>query len=140
MAIVLLKQRDLFTKRWRNLEALDDSELTIQIALVARLRREVRDGVLWYHVPNGEWRDKRSAAKLKAMGTRPGVADLEFHWRARGRQQTLFLELKSAKGRQSDSQIEFAERVRAIGYRYETASSSTEAIAILQRYGLLKVG
>ena len=39
MSTVLLKQRDLLTRRWRNVEALDPSELAIQIALVARLRR-----------------------------------------------------------------------------------------------------
>ena len=40
----------------------------------------LRPDVIMRHVPNGEHRDPRTAAKLKAMGVLPGSADLEFHW------------------------------------------------------------
>lgn len=33
-------------------------------------------GVLWCHVPNGEERNARVGAKLKAMGVKPGVPDV----------------------------------------------------------------
>ncbi len=45
---------------------------------------------LLYHVPNGELRDKITAAKLKAMGVVPGIPDIVFHYR----QRTYFFEFK----------------------------------------------
>ena len=132
MTIVPLKQRDLFTRRWRKLEALDPSELAIQIALVARLRHELRDDVIFYHVPNGEYRDKRSAAKLKAMGVLPGGADLVFH----SRQPTLFLELKKPHSVLSPAQWQFKRRVEALGCKYAVAHSVSYAITVIHRHGL----
>jgi hypothetical protein len=129
---VLLKQRDLFTKRWRDVSALDPGEVALQITLVARLRHELAEHVLWFHVPNGEFRDARSAAKLKAMGVLPGVVDLVFD---DGR-QVLYLELKSARGRLSPVQQAFKARVEVVGRTYAVAHSVDEALTILRAHGM----
>lgn len=140
------QQKDLFTKRWRNVRALDPSEVQIQISLVDRLNLLARPDVLWFHVPNGELRDKRVAAKLKAMGERPGVADLIFLWPSgqagkfpgiEGCTNTLFLELKSRRGRLEAEQLTFRNAAHCAGAYYEHANTIDEAVAILIRYGIL---
>jgi hypothetical protein len=43
--------------------------------LASLLKRQARPDWRWTHFPAGEARDKRQAAKLKAMGLRPGWPD-----------------------------------------------------------------
>ena len=136
------KQRDLFTRRWRKIERRA-SELSFHIPLVSMLRWAMRPDVLWWHTPNGELRDKRAAAKLKAMGTLAGVPDLQFHWcelDADGRKcrRVLHLELKAGNRPQSEAQAGFALAVRLLGDHYEVAHSVDEAIAVLDSHGLLR--
>ena len=138
MTTVFIQQRDLLTNRWRNLEQLDPSELTLHIALVSHLRSgPLRDGVLWYHIPNGEYRDRRSAAKLKAMGLLPGVADLIFQWQISNQARTLYLELKREKGKPTENQKLFSDRARTAGCAYEVVNSMDEALLILRRHKLI---
>jgi hypothetical protein len=138
MAAVVGKQRDLLTGRWRNVAPPSPSELQIHISLVERLRWQCRDDVLWFHVPNGEERDKRTAAKLKAMGVRPGVADLVFIWRAVGGLKILFLELKAPKRKPSDVQNEFAHCAQRLNCHYECADNVDDAWKIIEWHGLVK--
>jgi hypothetical protein len=145
MTIIPLKQRDLLTGRWCNVAAGREKEVTsLHIPLVAMLRWCVRPDVIWRHVPNGEHRDKRTAAKLKAMGVLPGSADLEFHWcdwddeRKRKRRRVLHLELKIANRPQSEAQAGFALAMKLLGDDYYVARSIDEAIGILGAHGLIK--
>ena len=130
-----LAQKDMFTNRWRKVRAPAPTELQIQIALVERLRLLARKDCVWYHVPNGEHRDKRIAAKLKAMGVMPGVADLVFHWPY---QQTLFLELKRGNGALSAAQTHFQNTVTLIGWNYAVARTIDQAVEILTDHGILR--
>lgn len=134
-------QRDLFGRKIRN---IGPSEFEIQKSLVARLRLQCRKGVLYFHCPNGEERDDRVAAKLKAMGVLPGVADLIFIWGELVScpnllivPQILFLELKRRGARQTTDQILFDQTSKAAGCFYELADSIDDAVAILQRYAIL---
>jgi hypothetical protein len=143
MTVVPLKQRDLFTRRWRNVAQAREKEVTsLHIPLVAMLRWCIRPDVIWRHVPNGEHRDKRTAAKLKGMGVLAGSADLEFHWRdwdgARYRRRVLHLELKIGKRPQSEAQAAFALAMKLLGDDYYIAKSIDEAIGILGAHGLIK--
>ena len=104
------------------------------------LRWCVRPGVLWRHIPNGEHRNPKTAAKLKAFGTLAGSADLEFHWVVGGRRRLLHLELKVANRPPSHAQVVFAMRVRELGDGYHIARSVDEAIGIVGGYGLIKPG
>ncbi len=89
---------------------------------------------MFFHVPNGEVRDPRTGAKLKAMGTRRGVADLVF---IRPGAPLLFLELKDRVGRQSAAQIEFQAAAERAGAQYEVAHSLDDALDVLWRRGFL---
>jgi hypothetical protein len=128
-----MQQRDLLTNRWRKVKAPQPSELQIQIALVARLKLLARKDVLWFHVPNGELRDKRTAAKLKAMGALPGVSDLIFICN----KKILCLELKASGRKPSIEQLAFAARVSESGGCFEYADSLDDAVAILQKHQIL---
>jgi len=131
-------QRDLFTKRWRKVRAPEPSEFQFQASLVKQWQYLRRAGVIMFAVPNGELRDKRAAAKLKAMGVLPGVADLIFLWATGTTVRVLFLELK-AKGRGlSDAQRWFRDNVRMIRCYFEVADNIDEALKILRKYHLLR--
>lgn len=131
------QQKDIFTKRWRRVQALDPKESQIQISLIAELKIRIRPGVMYFHVPNGEERNKAIAAKLKAMGTLPGVADLIFIWMT-DRIHILFLELKRRDKKLSPDQYGFCLKIREAGAIYDMADSVAGAIDILQRHGLLR--
>jgi VRR-NUC domain len=133
-----VQQKDLFTKRWRQVKVWVPSELQIQIALIEHLKYRCRRGVVYFHVPNGELRDKRTAAKLKAMGELPGVADLIFVWTYNGRLENLYLELKAPGRKLSPEQTIFAQRIRAAGACYDIADNIDEALGILRKYGILQ--
>jgi hypothetical protein len=96
------------------LTAWEADELAIHVSVVDAVRKFGWPDALWFHVPNGEVRDPRTGAKLKAMGTRRGVADLVF---IRPGAPPLFLELKARVGRQSAAQIEFRAAAERAGSR-----------------------
>jgi hypothetical protein len=143
MSTVPLRQKDLFTRRWR-MQVQPQKEVTsLHIPLVSMLRWCIRPDVIFRHVPNGEHRDPRTAAKLKAMGVLPGSADLEFHWSEWDAlvgkvRRVLHLELKVGNRKQSGSQAGFALAMRLLGDDYEVARSIDEAVAILGERGLIR--
>ena len=144
MTSARLQQRDLFTRRWRKL-VVPQKEATFHIQLVSTLKWCIKPTVIWRHVPNGEHRDPRTAAKLKAMGVLPGSADLEFHWVKTDfiggecvlQRRVLHLELKVAGRKQSDAQVAFALAMKLLGDEYHVARSIDEAITILGERGLI---
>lgn len=133
------QQRDLFTRRWSNAKAKDPAEIQIQISVVAQCKWRLRDGVKFWHTPNGEARDKATGAKLKAMGVLAGVADLLFMWaNLDGATRVLFLELKAKGKTRSEEQHDFCAAVRACGCDYFVADNVDDAMRILRDAGLLK--
>lgn len=111
------------------------SEFDLQRFVVDTLRLCGSKGVVYFHVPNGESRSKRTGARLKAMGVRPGVADLCIIVPGR---PAAFLELKAPKGRLSAEQRVFRAEVEAAGCHYGVAASPEEAIAGLRRIGAIR--
>ena len=96
----------------------------------------LNEGVIMFHVPNGEKREPRTGARLKAMGVLPGVADLVF---ISGNGRAHFMELKGPKGNQTDVQKEFEARCEAIAAPYVVIRSVEEALLWLRVWGLLKI-
>jgi hypothetical protein len=149
-----LQQRDLFTRRWRKLAEPQKEVTALHIPLVSMLRWCIRPDVIWRHVPNGEHRDPRTAAKLKAMGVLPGSADLEFHWSEWDNRvlrditpestlvgkvrRVLHLELKIGNRQATPAQNEFALAVKLLGDEYQVVRSIDEAIRILGERGLIR--
>lgn len=85
-------------------------EVTFHISAASFLRVALPPEVIFFHVPNGEVRDKATAGKLKAMGVLAGVFDLGFIW---PNGQASWLELKVGDNDLSDDQIKFQDRARA---------------------------
>lgn len=113
---------------------IEPDESAIQCAIVDHLRLRGRAGMSWFHVPNGELRDAGTAAKLKRMGTRPGVPDLLLliDGRLHG------LELKRARGGTvSEAQRVMHEEMRGAGAVVETARGLEHALDVLAAWGAL---
>lgn len=84
-----------------------------------------------FHVPNGGKRDKATAAKLKAMGVMPGVAD----WVVLRRQRPAgLIELKTETGRQSTEQMVFQARAEEAGSDYRVVRDVREWIAVMEEF------
>lgn len=88
---------------------------------------------LLFHVPNGGYRTKRTAALMKREGVVAGVADLLLlvpNDTAHG----LCVEVKTAKGRQTERQKLWQQAVIAQGYEYHVVRSLDEFIAVVDGY------
>lgn len=106
-------------------------ERALHIAVATFLRLAMPDGIPWWHTPNGEHRDVRTAAKLKAFGTRPGVPDLAFIMPLG---KAAFIELKAGKGRLTEAQKQFRDDAEALGAWWSECRSVDEVDATLVRW------
>jgi hypothetical protein len=86
-----------------------------------------------YHIPNGGWRSKSEAGRLKAMGVRAGIPDL-FLPVMSGKYGGLYIEMKYEGGRASKEQIEMMEILEAQGYKSVLANGADEAIKAIKDY------
>lgn len=78
--------------------------------------------LLLHHSPNGGRRNAREGARFKAMGTRAGFPDLIL-LKPSISGHFLAIELKTDKGRQTESQQEMEKAVVAAGGRYAVVRS-----------------
>lgn len=142
LAMTVPLQKDLLTKRWRRVRAPAPSEFQIHASIVAYLRQMARPEVQYWHCANGEVRDARTGAKLKAMGLKPGVPDLMFRWRARWSmdclQETLDMEIKPPGRKQSEAQKAWEARTVAVGGHYYVVRSLDEAIGLFEKHGITR--
>ena len=86
-----------------------------------------------FAVPNGGQRNAVVAAKLKAEGVLPGVADLlllEANFEYRG----LAIELKTKEGVQSKYQKEWQKYIESRGWMYVVVRSVDEFIKVVTEY------
>lgn len=73
-----------------------------------------------FSVPNGGSRNPIEAKKLKATGMKAGVSDMIV---LLPNAKTLFIELKTETGIQSDVQKEFEQHVVSLGFEYHLIRS-----------------
>jgi hypothetical protein len=110
------------------------TESQIQIGCVRWFKYQYPQfSTLLVHVPNGRRRHIRDAAKLKMEGVVAGVADLVLFVPSHG-WHGLLIEIKTDKGRQSQSQKEWATNVISMGYRYQIAKSIDDFVLIIKEY------
>lgn len=109
-------------------------ESRIQQACVRWFRlRYPRYAGLLYAIPNGGKRDAVTGAILKAEGALAGVADLFLSVPNRSC-HGLYIEMKTRKGRQQESQRRFQEAVEGEGYKYALCRSVDDFIAEVEGY------
>jgi hypothetical protein len=82
-------------------------------------------------------KSKREGAILKGMGLIAGVSDM-IYLRPNG--QPIFVELKTAEGRQSPAQIEWAHRIGEAGYTYVVIRSLEEFKALCEEEKKIREG
>ena len=82
---------------------------------------------LIFSVPNGGYRNKVEAKKLKSTGTMAGVADLIVLFP----NKTYFIELKDGNKDQSNNQLLFESKVKELGFEYFIARSFEDFINLI---------
>lgn len=108
---------------------LTETALHMQVARYLRLA--LPSELVFFHVPNGELRDARTAGKLKAMGVLAGVPDFTILL-PQGR--AGFIELKTARGALSDAQIDLRAKLVALNCGYQTCRSVDEVAETITRW------
>lgn len=86
-----------------------------------------------FHIPNGGFRSKRTAIRMKAMGVLRGVSDYLLPI-SRGKYHGLFVELKTDKGKLSDEQFAFLDKMNKEGYLGLVAKGWEEASKMIMNY------
>jgi len=104
----------------------------LHIAVARTLDRLMPPEVFWFHCPNGGTRNVIEAVQFKRRGVKPGIPDLLFIYRG----NLNGIELKSDKGKLSDSQRHTQFLMRAAGCRIETARSENEVYELLKAFGI----
>lgn len=112
-----------------------DDEAQLQAAVVQHLKLLAPPNVIYYAIPNGEHRSKRTGGRLKAQGVIAGAPDMAFVL-ADG--TAAYIEFKAAGGRLSAPQKAFQARCDKIGIPYVVCWSIDSAIAVLKAWGCLK--
>lgn len=84
-------------------------------------------GHTWFHPPNGGYRSGREAAKLKAMGVKPGVPDIIIL------DIQTAIELKVGKNKQTQAQVDWQHKLEELGWNYHVCRSLDEVIETLNK-------
>lgn len=109
------------------------TENQLQRAVVYALRLCLEPPTTVFHIPNGGLRSKVEAARFKGAGVLPGIPDLCILTEGG---KTLFIELKSAKGRVSAAQKMRHAELRALGHRVEICRSVVDVALALTKWGI----
>lgn len=111
-----------------------DKEHRIQSACVRWFRYQHPE---CYHnlfsAANGGWRNKITAAKMKAEGVLAGVSDLIL-LKPNAHYPALLIEMKTRTGRQSDLQREWQRNIEKDGYKYIICRSLDDFISEVEAY------
>jgi hypothetical protein len=95
--------------------------------------RKYPDLGLLHAIPNGGYRAKRTAARMKAAGLKAGVSDL-FLPVARGSFHGLYIELKVGKNKCTPLQQTWIDDMRKQGYKAEVHYGAMAALGELLEY------
>jgi hypothetical protein len=113
-------------------------ERDVHIALVELLSQALAPGWMYTHIPNGELRDKKTAAILKTMGVRPGWPDFIFVGRFCGAAYVFFLELKRKGEVRSTAQCLVGEHLMRSGCGYHWTDDLRDAVGTLRDLGIVR--
>ena len=104
----------------------------IQQSCVRYTRIQYPEAIL-FHCNNSVYSNgptaQRRTARLKSMGMLPGVSDLILCFKGR----TVFIELKTPKGRQTEKQQEFENKAELNGFDYYLVRSFDEYKQLIDR-------
>lgn len=123
----------MMEKRTRGKSAYSEHDL--QVSCVTWFRYNYPEyAKLLMAIPNGGFRLKLTAAKMRAEGQLAGVPDL-FLAVAKNKKHGLWIEMKNGKaGRVSDSQTDMMKRLWEQGYECRIARSMEDFEQIISDY------
>lgn len=102
------------------------NEDRLQFLIAEELRKRK---ILFFHVPNGGYRNTREACKLVAMGVLSGVSDLVLLF---DNAKTVFIELKINKNKRSEKQEKFHEQISKMGFQSHLIQADSYDSGLLQ--------
>lgn len=86
-----------------------------------------------YHAANEGKRSTIAGANLKRQGMKPGVSDICLPCAA-GQYNNLYIELKVGNNKASDAQLNFIDRINAIGGKALVVYEADNAIDVITAY------
>ena len=111
------------------------SEDDLQRQVILMLKNRLLSNTLYHHSPNEGVRKVQFKMKLKSMGTRFGWPDLEIfapaHETITSKNETLFVELKLAKGKLSPNQVSIRDSLISAGFPWALCRSVEEVETFL---------
>jgi hypothetical protein len=111
-----------------------DVEHQEQVALFKWLSIKYPDQyAVTYAVPNAARRSPRQGAYMKAEGLKAGVPDICMAYPSNG-YHGLYIELKTIKGRPTDSQNEWIGRLSKNGYAADICYGLDDAMRTIGEY------
>lgn len=116
--------------KWTKPRKAEEEGLHVFVA--DALRRFGRQGVVWWHTPNGGKRSKAAAARLKRMGVLAGVWDFQLVDEI----ELFFLEIKSSTGTLSKEQKAFRDSLKHIA-KFAVVKTPEEAVNALLGWAIL---
>lgn len=126
------------SKKFNRVPTEDQEQMTV---MSWAHRTKFKDGRLsdyLFHIPNGGSRNIIEATKLKKMGVKAGVPDLQLIV-PNGEVHGLWIELKAQKGKLQPSQQIMIQRLEAQGYMCKVCFGADEAISEIKKYLMLEV-
>ncbi len=109
-------------------------ESNLQKMCVRWFRLQYPDKLI-FAIPNGGARNQITGAILKAEGVLAGVPDLFIAAKSfYGEYHGLFIEMKSEKGRLTDSQKEVGNKLSKAGYKVEVCFDIEQYAKIVNGY------
>ena len=125
------------SKKFNRVPTEDQEQMTV---MSWAHRTKFKDGRLsdyLFHIPNGGSRNIIEATKLKKMGVKAGVPDLQLIV-PNGQVHGLWIELKAQKGKLQPSQKIMIQRLEAQGYMCKVCFGADEAINEIKKYLMLE--
>jgi hypothetical protein len=107
------------------------TEEQIQVAVAQYLDAKLPRDWRWHHPPNGGWRKKATAARLKAQGVKPGVPDICI---LRPNGLPIWIELKAFGGTLTLAQRDFMEWCIAAKHPFKVCRSVGEVEVFLKEF------
>ena len=125
------------SKKFNRVPTEDQEQITV---MSWAHRVKFKDGRLsdyLFHIPNGGSRNIIEATKIKKMGVKAGVPDLQLIV-PNGLVHGLWIELKAKKGTLQPSQKIMIQRLEAQGYMCKVCFVADEAINEINKYLMLE--
>jgi len=132
----MIGQLDLFKgKRQRGTKPKPALEYAMHCMIADDCKRFLNPAWICTHIPLGEFRDIRTAVRLKRMGCRPGFPDFIFLGPQRS---VFFLELKRRGGRVNEAQSAVFAHIVACGFAFLITDNYEDARDTLIDLGILR--